>query len=172
MKRKTFIFLFAICLAVLSMSIRAQDSTQSNSGKAFSLMFRDTIPMEVEVFFDTDGLPDFYHCHVHTPVCSDGLCRSLILDVYWDLLGNFTRFEVPDYPPLTKWDHLEFSAEDYNKLAEILRDKNSILGTVKDVNTLFDPSTNKISETVDAVTGATRETIKNALKSIAPSLPE
>ncbi len=163
MKRKTFIFLFAISLAVLSMSIRAQDSALSNSGKAFSLMFRDTIPMEVELVFDTYGLPDFYHCHVHTPVCSDGLCRSLILDVYWDLLGNFTRFEVPDYPPLTKWDHLEFSAEDYNKLGEILRDKNSVLGSVRDVNTLFDPTTKKVSEKVDAVTGATSETIKNAV---------
>jgi len=163
MKRKTIIFLFTINLAVLSLSIHAQESVLSNSGKAFGLMFRDTIPMEVELVFDTDGLPDFYQCHVNTPVCSDGLCRSLILDVYWDLLGNFTRFEVPEYPPLTKWDHLEFSAEDYIKLGEILRDKNSILGTVKDVNTLFDPSTKKISETVDAVTGATSETIKNAV---------
>jgi hypothetical protein len=148
---------------MISQSCFAQESLLSSSGRAFGLMFRDTIPMEVELVFGSDGLPDFYLCHVNTPVCSDGLCRSLILDVYWDLLGNFTRFEVPGHPPLTKWDHLEFSAEDYVKLGEILKDKNSVLGSVRDVNSLFDPTTKKISATVDAVTGATRETIKNAV---------
>ena len=156
-------FLHMACMGMLTWSCYAQDTPLSTSGKAFCLMFRDTIPMEVELVFDTDGLPDFYHCHVNTPVCDDGLCRSLLLDVYWDLLGNFTRFEVPEFPPLTKWDHLEFTTEDYVKLNEILRDKNSVLGTVRDVNALFDLSTKKISEKVDAVTGATRETIKNAV---------
>jgi hypothetical protein len=155
--------LYTACIVMMTLSCYAQESALSYSGRAFSLMFRDTIPMNVELVFDTDGLPDFYQCHVNSPVCSDGLCRSLILDVTWDLLGNFTRFEVPEYPPLTKWDHLEFTEEDYIKLGEILRDENSVLGTVEDVNTLFDPSTKKISETVDAVTGATRETIKNAV---------
>jgi len=157
------VLLYTACIVMITLSCYAQESALSNSGKAFSLMFRDTIRMDLELVFDNDGLPDFYRCHVNTPVCSDGLCRTLILDVSWDLLGNFTRFDIPEYPPLTKWDHLEFSKEDYIKLAEILRDKNSVLGTVKDVNTLFDPSTKKISETVDAVTGATSETIKNAV---------
>ncbi len=155
--------LYITCIVLLSFSCHAQEGALSKSGKAFGVMFRDTIPMEVELDFDADGLPDFYHCHVNTPVCNDGLCRSLILDVYWDLLGNFSRFEVPDSRPLTKWDHLEFIREDYLKLEEILGDKNSVLGTVRDVNALFDPSTKKISEKVDAVTGATRETLKNAV---------
>ena len=141
------------CMVMLSLACHAQETAMSKSGKAFGLMFRDTIPMEVELVFDTDDLPDFYYCDVNTPVCSDSLCRSLILEVYWDLLGNFTRFEVPEFPPLTKWDHLEFSAEDYLKLEEILGDKHSVLGTVRDVNALK----------VDAVTGATRETLKNAV---------
>ena len=162
-KRIILIVLHAACMAMLTMYCHAQDTPLSASGKVFGLMFRDSIPMEVELLIDADGLPDFYCCHVNTPVCSDGLCRSLILDVYWDLLGNFSRFKVPEFPPLTKWDHLEFTVEDYRKLVEILRDKNSVLGSVKDVNTLFDPSTKIISETVDAVTGATRETIKNAV---------
>ena len=159
---RKFVLLLA-CMVVLTLSCHAQDTALSASGKAFGLMFRDSIPMEVELVFDADGLPDLYRSHVNTPVCNDGLCRSLILDVYWDLLGNFARFEVPEFPPLTKWDHLEFTAEDYDKLEEILRDRNSILGDVSDVNNLFDPSTKKVSETVDAVTGATRETIKNAV---------
>lgn len=160
LKRK---FLHMACMASLSLSCHAQETTMAASVKAFGLMFRDTIPMEVELVFDTNGLPGFFLCHVNTPVCSDGLCRPLVLDVYWDLLGNFTRFDVPEFPPLTKWDHLEFTAQDYLTLGDILRDRNSILGSVTDVNTLFDPSTKKISDKVDAVTGATRETIKNAV---------
>ena len=151
-------FTHMACILLLTQPSFAQDTLLSGSGMAFSLMFRDSIPTEVELVFDKDGLPDFYRSHVNTPVCNDGLCRSLILDVYWDLLGNFSRFVVPEFPPLTKWDHLEFTLEDHRKLVEILKDKNSVLGSVKDVNTLFDPSTKKISETVDAVTGATRET--------------
>ena len=163
LKRKKLIVLHVACMAVLTLSCHAQDNALSTSGKAFGLIFRDSIPMEVELFFEADGLPAFYRCHVNTPVCNDGLCRSLILDVYWDLLGNFNRFVVPEFPPLTKWDHLEFTQNDYRKLEEILKDKKSLLGTVKDVNALFDPNTKKISEKVDAVTGATHETIKNAV---------
>lgn len=151
------------CILFLTQPSFAQDTLLSGSGMAFSLMFRDSIPMEVELVFDKDGLPDFYRCHVNTPVCNDGLCRPLIVDVYWDLLGHFSRFDVPEFPPLTKWDHLEFTAEDHRKLSEILKDNKSVLGSVQDVNSLFDPSTKKISETVDAVTGATRETIKNSV---------
>jgi hypothetical protein len=163
LKRNILTILHMAYMLMLTLPGHTQDTVPSKSGMAFGLMFRDSIPMEVELVFDADGLPDHYHCQVNTPVCDDGLCRSLILDVYWDLLGNFNRFEVPEFPPLTKWDHLEFTREDYLKLEEILRNKNSVLGTVWDVNTLFDPDTKKISEKVDAVTGATRETIKNAV---------
>jgi hypothetical protein len=152
-----------LILVMLSLSSPAQEKDLSGSGRAFSLMFRDSIPMEVELVLDHTGLPDHYRCHVTTPVCDDGLCRPLILDVYWDLLGNFTGLEVPGSLPLTKWDHLEFTTEDYLKLEEILGDKNSLLGRVTDVNALFDPATKKISEKVDAVTGATLETVKNAV---------
>ena len=150
-------------LVMLSMSSPAQDKQLSRPGREFNLIFRDSIPMKVELVLDQDGLPDYYRCHVNAPVCDDGLCRPLILDVCWDLLGNFTGFEVPGSLPLTKWDHLEFTREDYLKLEEILGDKNSLLGTVTDVNALFDPVTKKISEKVDAVTGATLETVKNAV---------
>ena len=120
------IALHMVWLILLSSISPARDHAPSPSQMAFSLMFRDSIPMNVELVFDTAGLPDHYLCHVNTPVCNDGLCRAMVLDVYWDLLGNFTRFEVPEYPPLTKWDHLEFNREDYRKLAEILKAKKSM----------------------------------------------
>ena len=153
----------AVCPVLLSSSCPAQGTDPCRAGSAFRLLFRDSIPMEVSLVPDRDGLPDLYLCHVNTPVCDDGLCRSLILDVYWDVLGNFSHFKVPEYPPMTKWDHLEFTRDDYLKLSEILKDKESVLGSVKDVNALFHPSTKKISEKVDALTGATLETIRSAV---------
>ena len=96
-------FLHMACMVLLSLSSHAQDNALSMPGKAFEVVFRDSIPMEVELDFDADSLPDFYHCHVNTPVCSDDSCRVLVLDVYCDLLGNLSGFEVPESRPLTKW---------------------------------------------------------------------
>lgn len=129
----------------------------------FKVLFRDSIPLEVRLVSDGSDLPDFYSCSVNSPVCNDGLCRALILDVQWDLLGNFSGFDIPESLPLTKWDHLEFTRKDYLKLEEILGDKYSLLGKIQDANALFDPKTMRVSETVDAVTGATSASVKNAV---------
>jgi hypothetical protein len=128
-------------------------------------MTKDSILLNVDLAYDEMGLPDYYHCRVVSPVCDDGLCRLMRLNVFWDLAGNFDHFEVPEGQPLTKWDHLEFTDADYRKLGEILADKRSLLGRVENVDDLFDKNTQKVSEKVDAVTGATRETVKNAVVS-------
>jgi hypothetical protein len=128
----------------------------------FEVTTRDSITLKIWLRSDQD-LPDHYQCLVATPVCDDGLCRMMKLRVYWDLLGNFEAFDTLPGQPLTKWDHLEFTNEDYRKLEEILADQRSLLGRVQNVDDLFDKSTKKVSEKVDAVTGATRETVKNAV---------
>lgn len=136
---------------------------KKKSSRSFRVMSQDAIPLDVELLLDSEGVPEAYHCPVRTPVCDDGLCRLLIVDIYWDLLGNYSRFEVPASLSLTKWDHQKFTPEDYCRLDKILRDKYSLLGTMSDVNALLDPSEKKISETVDAVSGATLKTLENAV---------
>ena len=85
-----------------------------------------------------------------------------VIDMYWDLLGNFTSYTLPPDKPLTKFDHEEFTQEDYQKLNSILADQRSLLGKYK-VEDLIDRHTQKVSEKVDAVTGATKKTVQNAV---------
>jgi len=132
--------------------------------KAFEHYLHDSIPMQVDLVYDQNNLPDHYYSYVRSPVCDDGLCKLVHIKLYWDLLGNFKDYETPDGLPLTKFDHLEFTREDYLKLTSILADQNSLLKDYE-VDELIDPDTEVVSETVDAVTGATKETVKKAVVS-------
>lgn len=144
-------------------SFSADEGRKVDIEHAFSATTKDSILLEVNLVYDTADLPAYYQCWVLSPVCDDGLCRLVELDVHWDLLGNYRRFVVPEGKPLTKWDHLEFTEDDYLKLHEILGDERSLLGTVSEVGDLFEQDTKKVSEKVDAVTGATKETVKKAV---------
>lgn len=154
-------FLYLLLPFLISFSLYEHREVEMKH--AFDVTTKDSIVLKVNLAYDSAGLPDYYQCWVESPVCDDGLCKLIALDMYWDLLGNYVRYEVPQGQPLTKWDHLEFTEEDYRKLHEILGDKRSLLGTVANVEDLFEKDTKKVSETVDAVTGATKETVKKAV---------
>ena len=124
----------------------------------FTVYSKDSIPWQIDLICDSAGVPDSYYSDLKTPVCEDSLCRVVFIDLYWDVLGNFMKYEVPPDMPLTKFDHLEFTPEDYQKLNEILADKQSLLGRYK-AEDLIDKNTKRVSETVDAVTGATKTTV-------------
>lgn len=132
--------------------------------EAFKVHLKDSLLHQVNLVYSEDSLPDQYHCYVRSPVCDDGLCKLVAIHIYWDLLGNFQHFEIPEGRPLTKFDHLEFTEDDYLKLRDILKDKNSILGQYQ-VEELIDESTQLVSDSVDATTGATKETVKKAVVS-------
>jgi hypothetical protein len=95
-------------------------------------------------------------------VCDDKLCANVILKIYWDLAGNYTRFDTLQGKPLTKFDHKRFTEVDYIKLDHILKDKNSMLRILKKEE-LIDKNIILKASTVDAVSGATTESIKNAV---------
>ncbi|WP_277477296.1 hypothetical protein [Catalinimonas alkaloidigena] len=132
--------------------------------KAFDVYTQDSIRMEVELVYNADNLPDHYFSHVRTPVCEDGLCDLLVIDLYWDLLGNFRKYETVSGRPLTKFDHEAFKEEDHEKLQKILTDSRSLLGE-NQLEDLIDEGTKKVSEEVDAVTGATKKSVENAVVS-------
>lgn len=115
------------------------------------------------IFITSSGKEYFYYeCNLRTPVCNDTLCQVVQIKVFWDLIGNYIRFDtLPGYP-LTKNDHLPFTSENYNKLQTTLKNENSILGR-KNENELLDNHQKRYSEKIDAVTGATDIQIKNAV---------
>lgn len=135
--------------------------------KAFSIYIDDpagdSIQIDVNLQYNQQQ-PQFYYSHVETPVCKEGLCHILVVNLYWDLLGNFQKYELPPGRPLTKFDHEEFTKADYEKLDNILADKRSLLGEYA-VEDLVDESTELVSKEVDAVTGATMKSVQNTVVS-------
>jgi hypothetical protein len=120
--------------------------------------FADSI--NVCIFGDTE--PAGYLAQVDMVVCDDKLCANVLLKLYWDFAGNYLRFDTIAGKPLTKFDHKKFNANDYQKLDRILKDKNSML-RVLEKEDLIDKNVKIKATTVDAVTGATPATIKNAV---------
>jgi hypothetical protein len=109
---------------------------------------------------DGAGRPQYFFRNIFTPVCNTGECKPVYINFYWDLLGNYTRFDMPSGEVLTKTDHRDFKPEDYAKLQEIIARETSILSELK-MEDLVVKGTEKISDSVDIRTGATLKTIKN-----------
>lgn len=107
-------------------------------------------------------IPVGYESTLNMPVCDDKLCANVVLKINWDLAGNYVSFDTITGKPLTKFDHKRFTDTDYQRLNQILKDRNSILRTLEK-NDLVDKSIQLKATTVDAVTGATPSTIKKAV---------
>lgn len=169
-------FLGTFCLIVAGNIAWAQidqttiDKAVSNPEKsifytrdAFDFPTQDTSFIgSVKLIYDRDSLPVKYVSILSTPVCDDGLCQVLELKIYWNLIGNYVYFDTLTHVPLTKYDHLPFTGDDYAKLHQILANQNSVLER-KSLDELFDRDSLRQSNTVDATTGATDQAIKHAV---------
>ncbi|MEX2565976.1 MAG: hypothetical protein WD431_08545, partial [Cyclobacteriaceae bacterium] len=118
----------------------------------------DSIPIEIQLQYDAGHQPKHYYAHVRTPVCKEGLCYLLVIDLYWDLLGNFSDYKAPEGRPLTKFDHEPFTQQDHEKMNEILSNKDSFLRFYA-LDNLVDTTEQKPSNEVDGTTGATHKSI-------------
>jgi len=120
-------------------------------------------PYRVIQFSDEHGFPAGYALSFTTHVCMDELCRMVKLTMYWDALGYYQRLEYPADTPLTKKKHVPFLAADYAKLDQILKDRDSILGT-HPLEILVTPVP-EATETagIDGWSGATPQTVKDAV---------
>ncbi|WP_119079134.1 hypothetical protein [Chitinophaga alhagiae] len=114
----------------------------------------------LKLALDNSGRPQYFFRNIFTPVCNTGECKPVYINFYWDLLGNYTRFDMPAGEVLTKTDHREFREEDYRKLQEIISRETSIFSELK-MEDLVVKGTEKISDSADVKTGATLKTIKN-----------
>lgn len=114
----------------------------------------------LNLMLDGDGRPQYFFRNIYTPVCNTGECKPVYINFYWDLLGNYTRFDFPAGEVLTKTDHREFMPHEYAKLQEILSRETSIFSELK-MEDLVVKGTEKISDSANVKTGATLKTIKN-----------
>ncbi|MEM1357707.1 MAG: hypothetical protein AAGF89_05890, partial [Bacteroidota bacterium] len=129
-----------------------------------------SITHQLYLLKDATNVPLMYYADILTPVCIDGVCKPVYLEMYWDLLGQYVGFgEYPNHP-LTKYDHDLFTPEDYVKLQELLLDRNSILDR-KNLDDLYDlrsVANEKIEYNgveIDGISGATKTEIKSSIVS-------
>lgn len=140
-------------------------ATIGKSEVAFQFLNPDTsITHQMNLLYSSEGIPLLYYADINTPVCIDGVCKPVFLEMYWDLLGDYVGYgEYPDRP-LTKYDHDSFLPEDHEKLHGLLLDRNSILDR-KSLDDLYDlrgVSQDKIAYNgveIDGISGATKKEI-------------
>ena len=128
--------------------------------KEFSVRENDTLVYTLKLAFDENGKPQYFFRNIFTPVCYTHECKPVYINFYWDLLGNYLRYDLPEGKILTKIDHDEFKDEDYEKLRDILGRSTSIFADMK-MEDLMTKGTDSLSANVDAKTGATIKAIKN-----------
>ena len=162
MKKQIFIGpAIFILLSSAAICFCSFQNRQARSVKAFETAIKDSIPVQVDLIYDKNNLPDGYYSRIKTPVCEDTLCYLVTIDLYWDLLGNFKDYKTPRKSPLTKFDHIRFTKNDHAKLKSILASSESSLRDHA-VETLLDPERKKQSAVVvDAVSGATNTAVKD-----------
>lgn len=90
---------------------------------AFNFLTRDSVVATVYEVLDTNNQLVMYKARIKTPVCEDKVCYEVELIFYWDLIGNFKKYELVPGKSLTKLEHIPFSDADYQKLSEILANK-------------------------------------------------
>jgi hypothetical protein len=128
--------------------------------KEYTVTINDTTEYTLQLALDEAGQPLYYFSNLFTPVCLTGECKPVYINFYWDLLGNYTRFDFPKGAVLTRMDHKPFKPEDYEKLQTILANTHSLLKEVS-MEDLVGKGTENLADSVDAKAGATLKTVKN-----------
>lgn len=157
--------LFGLMACILLLGFRTVNEPENSlqCGRAFLYQSEAFALNEtIELCFDTAGIPLRYRAEINMPVCDDTLCSNVVLLFYWDLAGHYAGFDTIPGKPLSKFDHQKFAAEDYQKMDQILKDRNSMLRILQKED-LIDKTVKIKATTVDAVTGATPATIKKAV---------
>lgn len=116
--------------------------------------FKDSIG--VDTLFQIrakEGIPIAYFRKITSNVCFDNKCRLLDIILYWNITGRYLGFEIPKGEFLSKSDHEPFTADEYQRMSEILADSLSALRGFS-YNELV-PKSNPELAKVDAISSAT-----------------
>lgn len=167
-KRPYAIIVCLLAYLLLEAGVVAQENGPfyANEGdvtytKIFSFDY-EKVSHTVQLGTDESGNPIHYYARLRTPVCEDSICEILNLEMYWDLLGNYIAFDtIPGYP-LTKYDHVKFTVDEYQELHKILQDNNSALKELQ-MSDLVNNGKKLESESIDAASGATSVYVADAV---------
>ncbi|MDR6781985.1 hypothetical protein ABIE26_001526 [Pedobacter africanus] len=142
----------------------AANARQTDRKIAFTAKTKDGSAVPVYLYH-LHNMPGYFYAYLTTPVCEEGICYNISIGLYWDLLGNFSKYELPPDSLLTKFDHQPFTPQDHEKMYSLLKDKSSPLG-IYEAEDLVDREASIPSRVkVDVVTGATNPSLKNAVVS-------
>lgn len=130
--------------------------------RVLNLPSKDSVFMNPVYFCSEDKENLHYYSRLQTTVCEDTVCQLLDIKVYWDLAGNYIRFDTVPGTPLTKYDHKPFTDRDYQRLQKTLADENSVLGE-KTKDELLSTKEKRYSEKIDGLTAATAKEIKSVV---------
>lgn len=103
------------------------------------------------------GDPVEYSMVVDSVVCAGSKCNVIKVRMFWDALGQFSRYELPPGLNLTKEEHKPFTPADHEKLKSILHDPDSPLRTSPLQPAPF------MTNQVDVVASATPKTLQRSV---------
>ena len=138
-------------------------------GKVFDVSINDSTKIEIKQIIDkTTNLPIYYSSNLYVPACNTGECKIIRLKMYWDIYGNYFKYQVKKTEPLTKYNHEAFKAKEYVKLHLLLCDTASEFKAITFKNLTEKQAGKKYNKT-DARSGATikfinLDNIKGAVK--------
>jgi hypothetical protein len=176
--KRLWIIVLPVCLAACAQFKRADDSQGvphrilvhhpgflSDEPKAYTLY-------QVK---DKRGFPSGYTMVVDSVVCPEETCRISTVNMVWDAVGHYQRYDLPlgvslekgvpadkntsPLRPVPTWNGVPFAEKDYQKLDVILKDAHSLLGQQK----LSGLVGSRTKDLVDGITGATPATIRDAV---------
>jgi len=135
-------------------------------GETFNIQINDSTQIELKQVIDkTTNLPIYYFSDLYVHACNTGECKMIDLKMFWDIYGNYFKYQIKKEIPLTKYNHKKFKRKDYPKLHLLLCDTAS-----KFKNIAFSNLTEKqAKDEMDAQSGATiklfsSDNIKGAVK--------
>lgn len=158
---KMVILLLISTLLVLSFQFQNEKivrfvdySVQENVHEVIPLIieFNDTLLNDTLFeYLNKNMEPIMYSRKFLTGVCIDGKCRLLNIELFWNITGRYLGFELPGGEFLSKTEHVKFNSSEYDKLQNLLCNRNSALANYK----LEDLVPVKDTTETDAVSTAT-----------------
>ncbi|MCB0689212.1 MAG: hypothetical protein KDC53_21890 [Saprospiraceae bacterium] len=135
---------------------------ENNAPDSFEVHLSTNRDLTLILVRDDAGIPQFYTSDIFTQVCETAECKPVRIILYWDLLGNYTHYQLPDGFILTKLDHVPFTPEDYHKFMTVLADPYSPLEDLSFSELTGSREKASVQE-IDGITGATPKSISNGI---------